>query len=407
MKKRLPILALAMLLCLSLLPMRARAAVTLPAYLYLPTEPKAVEMQAGNTEIVMVSFKVPENTQEIVRACYADGMSNGEKFIIQIDWSINSDSDWKCSGRDTWKGANESFMSEYGSNVSENDAISGTVNIEMFRASYSYPKYGGYASIVTGNDDTGKGFLNLDENSITMRVRFKLESNTKTIYSQWSKEFRIGTMNPNAVPAPSATPAPTAAPVPVLTPWTNASGWAVPELERANALGLFPTCLYNTDLTQPITRAEFAAVSVKAYEALTGEKPAPAAVNPFTDTADTEVLKALGLGITSGTNTAGTLFSPDVFLKREQAATMLARVYKRVNMPDWTLASDGFYTLEYSMPNAFTDDTVIASYARDSVYFMAANGVINGSGNKFSPDGNATREAALLFAVRLAEKLGR
>lgn len=36
-----------------------------------------------------------------------------------------------------------------------------------------------------------------------------------------------------------------------------------PDLRQADELGLIPECLEGTDLTAPITRAEFAAVAVK------------------------------------------------------------------------------------------------------------------------------------------------
>jgi len=62
-----------------------------------------------------------------------------------------------------------------------------------------------------------------------------------------------------------------------------------PKLSKANELGLIPASLKDKDLTKPITRAEFAAVAVKVYENLTGEKTTPAAVNPLTDTSDVEV----------------------------------------------------------------------------------------------------------------------
>lgn len=58
------------------------------------------------------------------------------------------------------------------------------------------------------------------------------------------------------------------------------SDWAKAELDTAAGLGLIPACLEGKDLTKPITRAEFAAVSVKAYEALSGTAAIPAN-NPF------------------------------------------------------------------------------------------------------------------------------
>ena len=393
MKKQLLSLILAAVLGLSLLPANTFAAVTLPRKLDAPTELEAIEHLSGTEsagmEYLMVSFSIPESVQALVQECYDSGMANGETFVIQVDWSINSDTDWRCSGLDTWKGANDSFMSEYGSNMSENDAISSTVKLEMFRANYDYPTLGGYREISYGADDHGHGYLNLAENSLSLRTRFKLSNNNTTIFSDWSPVVTIGT----AIAAE------------VLRPWSNASAWADDELKKAAALGLIPDNLKNTDLTLPVTRAEFAAVSVKVYEALTGATASPASANPFTDTANTDVLKAYNLGITSGVS--ADKFNPDGLLSREQAATMLTRAYKRISMPDWTLATDSRFPLGYNMPAAFADDAKIAAYAKDSVYFMNANGIITGAtATTFAPGNQATREQALIIAVRMVQNLG-
>ena len=197
--------------------------------------------------------------------------------------------------------------------------------------------------------------------------------------------------------------------------WSNAHDWATPELEKAQALGLIPDSLKGADLTKPITRAEFAAVSVKVYESLSSVKATPVARNPFTDTSDPEVLKAYNVGITNGITS--TTFKPNDLLVREQAATMLTRVIKKINIPGWTLTNDNQYTLNYTKPAAFADDAQISGYAKDSVYFMVANGIINGVGNnRFAPRNTtsaqeaanyaaATREASLLIAVRMVENL--
>ncbi len=204
-----------------------------------------------------------------------------------------------------------------------------------------------------------------------------------------------------------------------------ASAWALEELAEADALGLIPDALREADLTKPITRAEFAAVSVKVFEALTFTKATPASPNPFTDTNDPEVLKALGVGITNGMS--ATTFEPDRLLNREQAATMLTRVFKKVNLSGWTLETDGSFNEQFktmfTMPELFGDDAYISSWAKDSVYFMAANGIIKGMGSDengkptFAPRdvtesqkaigyANATRQQALLIAVRMVKNLG-
>jgi len=142
----------------------------------------------------------------------------------------------------------------------------------------------------------------------------------------------------------------------------------------------------------------------------------PAVTNPFTDCDDIEVLKAYNVGVTVGTSP--TEFSPDQLLNREQAATMLTRVFKRVTMPGWTMATDLQFKLNYVQPPRFADDEYISDWAKDSVYFMAADGIINGLGDgRFGPRNitsdqeargyaNATRKQALLIAVRMVTNLG-
>ena len=200
----------------------------------------------------------------------------------------------------------------------------------------------------------------------------------------------------------------------------TASSWALPELAEADALGLIPDSLKGADLTGSITRAEFAAVSVRVFESLTGTKAQPVAENPFTDTKDPDVLKAYNVGVTNGT--AVGKFSPDVLLNRETLATMLTRVYKKVAISGWTLETDGSFAAQfqamYQMPELFADDADISGWARDSVYFMYANKLVGGvGGNKFAPKNVtsaqeaanyavATREQALLMAVRMVKNLG-
>ena len=199
----------------------------------------------------------------------------------------------------------------------------------------------------------------------------------------------------------------------------TAHDWAQSELAEAAALGLIPDSLKGADLTKPITRAEFAAVSVKVYEALTGTKAQPAGTNPFTDTKDAEVLKALQVGVTNGIS--ATTFEPNTLLNREQAATMLTRVYKKTAIDGWTLETDSSFNEQFktmfTAPAPFADDAKISDWAKDSVYFMNANGIINGVGNNnFAPKATtpaeqaagyaqATREAALLIATRMAKNL--
>lgn len=193
------------------------------------------------------------------------------------------------------------------------------------------------------------------------------------------------------------------------------SQWASEEIEKAYDSELIPEALIGEDLTKPITRAEFAAVSVKAYEKMANTEALPVINNPFKDTNDVEVLKALNMGITAGVSESE--FAPNALLNREMAATMLTRVFKRATMKGWSLENDEKFKLDYKKGASFADDDRISAWAKDSVYFMAANEIINGvGGNKFAPQNitseeeatayaNATREQALIIATRMVDKL--
>ena len=147
------------------------------------------------------------------------------------------------------------------------------------------------------------------------------------------------------------------------------------------------------DLTQNITRKEFAHVAVKLYEKLTGNKATAIAKNPFTDTTDVEVLKAYNVGITQGTS--DTTFTPDAQITREQMATMLTRA----------LVAAGINTdINLDKIAKFADDNVLSDWGRPSVYFMASKEIIKGIGeNKFDGLGNAKIEEALAIALRSVE----
>jgi len=182
------------------------------------------------------------------------------------------------------------------------------------------------------------------------------------------------------------------------------SVWAADTMQTAEGAGLIPDSLKGADFTKPVTRAEFAAISVKFFEALTGVKLTPAPDSTFSDTEDAEVLKAYNVGITAGVS--ADRFDPDAILSREQAATMMTRVLKAAYIPGWTLQTDDDYTLTYTPPAQFADDAKISDWAKPSVYFMAAKGIIVGTGNNnFSPYTEATREQALAIAVRIIDNL--
>ncbi|NTV91283.1 MAG: S-layer homology domain-containing protein [Clostridiales bacterium] len=184
------------------------------------------------------------------------------------------------------------------------------------------------------------------------------------------------------------------------------SSWAVPELQKAEGLGLIPSILKGADLTRPITREEFCELAVLLYEEVTGKASEAASPNPFMDTTNIRILKAFNLGITNGV-TAST-FEPATLINREQCAAMLFRAIKAIN-PVGNYITAGV--------KGFPDQKHISGWALDAAKYMAKLGIIKGdSTGCFMPKaittaqtaagyGMATREAAILMAVRSYESL--
>ena len=74
---------------------------------------------------------------------------------------------------------------------------------------------------------------------------------------------------------------------------------------------------------------------------------------------------------------------------------MLTRVFKKITIPGWSFEADGQYSLSYTKPAPFADDAQISDWAKDSVYFMAANGIIKGmGGNLFAPRNTTSAQLA-------------
>lgn len=174
-------------------------------------------------------------------------------------------------------------------------------------------------------------------------------------------------------------------------PWAKASAWAEPYLEKANAQGLISACIYGADMTQPMTRLEFASTAMRIYEAAGGTDAAITA--SFSDTNDADILTAASLGIVNGTGDGK--FTPRGLLTREQAITMLGRAYGL-----FKTASANADALAYS------DAAQIADYAKPHAALLTELGVLSGTGDgTLRPQATLTREQALKMAVELLAKL--
>lgn len=189
--------------------------------------------------------------------------------------------------------------------------------------------------------------------------------------------------------------------------YSDASAWAKPELDEANKNGLIPDSLKGADMTKPITREEFAELAVKLYEKTTGKIAKESSPNPFTDTKNPEILKALNLGITTGTS--ATTFNPKDLINREQVASMLSRAI-RIMVPGIDFSTTGAPT--------FTDQKNISFWALEHVKYMSKLEIIKGTDGKFMPKAvttaeiasgyaNTTREQAVAMSVRTFNRFGK
>ena len=111
----------------------------------------------------------------------------------------------------------------------------------------------------------------------------------------------------------------------------------------------------------------------------------------FNDTNDISVEKMAGIGIINGTGNNN--FSPDKYLTRQEAATILSKLSDKIGK-----------RLNNDTVN-FTDGSKIAAWAKKSVNMIAATGIMNGTGNgNFSPLDNYTREQSIVTILRLSTK---
>ena len=172
------------------------------------------------------------------------------------------------------------------------------------------------------------------------------------------------------------------------------------------------------DLTQPITRAEFATLAVAAYDYILGDTLENNGTNwtlhsismttanaKMTDVFEHYyaggIVCAINMGLMNGYSE--TVFGSDDHLTREQAATVLGRIADRYSdfpyraqpeqsaaFPPWTDA------------NPYTD--AISGWALDGVLRARAAGIMIGTGDTtFGATDDFTREQALITLYRMVE----
>lgn len=172
------------------------------------------------------------------------------------------------------------------------------------------------------------------------------------------------------------------------------SSWAKSAVDTARNAGIVPEQV-DQAYTQSITRADFCALAAAVYrtwEKSGNVKSVEKTAVSFSDTKDEDVLLCASLGVVNGVG--GGKFAPQQQLTRQQAASMLHRLGNlRKNAKD---------NVKDRMPHVFADGADIQAWARNDVYWVYNQGVMNGvSGNRFAPNNSYTREQSIATMLRL------
>lgn len=177
--------------------------------------------------------------------------------------------------------------------------------------------------------------------------------------------------------------------VPHAAALTDISPWAT-ETQLAAEAGLEPAALIDAAAKDPVTRAEFAAVSLTLFESLAGYTLARTDTVWFVDCTDPDVNTAYEQGLVSGKGD-GT-FAPTDTITRQDLCVMLRNVLMQVGAD-----ASG----DKSMLSAYKDGSQVSAYAQEAVAAMLRNDILLGSDGKLDPKGTASREQALILAYRM------
>lgn len=168
------------------------------------------------------------------------------------------------------------------------------------------------------------------------------------------------------------------------------SDWAKETVEEAILSGLLPE-KHRQRYRRNITREAFCEIAYE-LDCIKNAQPTGESIS-FSDTDNEKVTFLSRLGIINGVGEGR--FAPDSHITREEAATILNRIY---NLTGKKALVD---------TNIFADDSNISDWAKEAVYSIKNIGVMNGVGdNMFAPKDNYTTEQAIATILRLDKAIG-
>ena len=176
------------------------------------------------------------------------------------------------------------------------------------------------------------------------------------------------------------------------------SPWAEEEVRMAWCYNLYAP-FARKHYASPTDRETFCDIAMQTIEVCTGQSASiiadQAGDNPFTDTDSDEIHAAYALGLVTGRG--GGLFDPKGTITRQEAATLLARVAR-------------YLELEAGDSLTFTDQASIASWAQDSVSYLSGlsspvsgKAVMGGSNGAFMPNATYTLQESYCSFLRLTQ----
>ncbi|MGI6030466.1 MAG: S-layer homology domain-containing protein [Eubacteriales bacterium] len=179
----------------------------------------------------------------------------------------------------------------------------------------------------------------------------------------------------------------------------SASSWAVEEIKAAVAEGLVPELTGNPKYKDTITREQFAELVVKMVEVALDTELATAPTGTFTDSNNSQVLKAYHAGIVSGMGDQK--FEPTVTTNREQIASMIYRAITYMEEVKGTTYAERNEDL-----SAYTDANQVSAWALQSMGILTNNNIMAGtSDTTLSPKANCTVEQSIALLYRLYQKV--
>ena len=178
--------------------------------------------------------------------------------------------------------------------------------------------------------------------------------------------------------------------VPMAHAYSKVSDWAKESVETMDDLGLIPSTLKNTDLTQGITRLDMCRIAVNTYEELTDNTIPLPGYQAFKDTTDEAATQAYVVGLVNGMGD-GT-FNPNGKLSRVEFFCFVYNLLQAVGYP--VSPSD------YADLSSFSDASDLPSWAEKHTKVAVGLDIVQGTGNALSFDTTTTAEQAITMFCR-------